>query len=48
MVLVGEPLTDGVEQGSGGSRVARSKVREVTAKLQSTLQELYDGAKVRL
>ena len=48
VVLVGEPLTEGVEQGSGGSRVPRSKVREVTAKLQSTLQELYDGAKARL
>lgn len=45
LLLVGDPLTQGVGAAKSGSRVPRSKVREMTAQLQATLQELYDGAK---
>ncbi len=48
VVLVGDPLTEGVREAKSGSRVPRSKVREMTTELQATLQELYDGAKGRL
>ncbi|MFV0308624.1 MAG: lysophospholipid acyltransferase family protein [Desertimonas sp.] len=46
-VVVGAPIThDAVT--SSGARVPRSVVREVTAGLHTTLQELYDRARAQL
>jgi hypothetical protein len=41
-LLVGDPIAP--PERSGGGRVARHKVHEVTEKLQVEMQRLYDAA----
>lgn len=44
VMVVGDPILTAVQAAGSGSRIARSKIKGLTAELQSRLQELFDEA----